>query len=157
MATKSIEDATAAELRDFAEINLGLPVAPRSRRDTLIAQMRDAGFDGDEIDVPEPVEEGPAQVKTVASDGVRRDAKGRRLYKIVIHATEEAPEGDVVPLAVNGVTFPVKRGIETDVPEEYVHVLRNAVTRVYDRGVMADGQERKVRDVPSYPWTMVAG
>lgn len=53
---------------------------------------------------------------------------------IVIHQGEGAAGRDDVQVGVNGVMFNIKRGKPVDVPVEVVHVLENAVTKIYEGG-----------------------
>lgn len=147
--TKTVEEASAQELRDFAEISLGLEVNGTENKNVMMARIREAGFTVENIVVygkPEPVSKG-------APDGARefREEEGRWYQAVTIH-TDSGEGGDrPLPIRVNGKTMLVPRGERVWIPEEYVGALKDARETVWN--MTASGLSDP-RDVPSYPYAI---
>lgn len=156
MTTKTIrvDDATAAELREFAANTLNLDIAPASNKGTILAKLDAAGFNGKEITVTDQAAMPPAQkIETTTSDtGKRYDEKGREIVRIII-AREDKPGGDeAVQGCHNGVPFEIIRGVPVDVPKIYYNVLKNARGTRYAN--MRQGLEGP-QIVPAYPVNLI--
>lgn len=142
----AISEATATQLASFATINLGLDVNHRMGIDKIRAIMAQAGFSGSEIDVEEPAPS-PA-VATVDANG-----KKRKMFRILIPKQNEPGGTEPVVVGVNGKVARIQRGVEVDVPEEYVHALQNANKVVYDKG--PNGEPINPTLVPTHPFSIL--
>lgn len=146
--TKSIEDATTQELREFAQISLGLEIEGTENRNVVLSRMREAGYDPENpkfrvaiMTRPDPA---PAQMK----DGSTEERNGRIYRRITLHAGPGEGGDRPVPVRVNGKTMLIPRGKPCMVPEEYVEAIRNAQETVYE---MTGTGIINPREVPSYP------
>lgn len=156
--TKPIADATAEELRTFAQVALGLEIEGTENRNVVLSRMRDAGHNPDAegyriatFDRPDPVR------KDQATDGRewREDPghkDGGRWYHAINIAAAPVEGGDrAVPVRVNGRTMLIPRGKRVMVPEEYVEAIRNASETIWN---MTEHGLSDPREVPSYPYAV---
>lgn len=133
MKKKLIEQASDAELQEFAELTLQLPEAAgaKTRAEVLAligpAWAQDYIFveaaemtDADETQSDEV--RAAAQVKLTGGPG-RDDPK----WLIRIAATELPGGKDPVPVGVNGHAVVIQRNMEAEVPHRYVVALQNAI------------------------------
>lgn len=152
--TISIEEASAAELREFAVNTLGLDIHANSKRETILAKIGPV-WDKPEITVSEAELEseqvGPTPQPVTAAQQPPEPEKVR----IHIAIQEGAGGQDPVPVAVNGKAMAIPRGKDVSIPVPYYEVLRNAVTHKYD--VDDNGSIIPTpREVPLYPVSRVA-
>lgn len=143
--------ASLPQLVVYAETVLGLEFAHNIGEAKLRAKIAEAGFSGDEIEVEDDeTETQPAKPLTPA-DVI---ASGRKRVRIVIQMQEGVPGGsEAVPIGVNGTVARVMRGVEVDVPAEYVEVLDNARKTVYGRD--QDGRLTSPTQVHLYPFSIL--
>lgn len=142
-----INAASATQLAEFAAVHLGLDVNFRMGADAIRAKMALAGFTGGEIEVKE---QAPA---ALVADGAPIAAK-RRHVRIIIPNQNEPGGKDPVVVGVNGVVARIKRGVEVDVPEEYVHALENALKVQYERD--ENGKPINPIMVPTHPFSVIS-
>lgn len=132
---KSIEEASPAELRAFANTFLGIPVDDFDSDATVLAKIN-AAHEG-----PIFVAEAPEEVETGAPPpsvpGVEKPVQvlvgglGRNDPKVRLTLHAEERDGVVnsrhKEVGVNGVVFLIKRGISVDVPYRVYLALKDAV------------------------------
>lgn len=135
MARKLITEASAAELRDFASLFLGLEIEGSENSNVMKAKLTAAGYGMDSIAIPE---------KPIPADAAARPGSYRTFQKPdgtmqeqVCVVVQKGPEngGDrPVPVSIIAQgygTMLVPRGEPVWIPIEYEEVLRNAVEFVY--------------------------
>lgn len=150
-----VGEATAAQLREHATLRMGLEIDGRASANTILAKMREAGFDGEEITVLLP--DAPTVPRVDPEEvGNRKTVNGRKFRRINI-PRQDIPGGEEpVPVGVNGRVMFVPRGEDCWVPEDYIEVLNHAVQAIYEA---YDGSNqlglRKPRMVKSYPFSYV--
>ncbi|MDC7704038.1 hypothetical protein [Vogesella indigofera] len=87
-----------------------------------------------------------------SNDQGSKPAKASKAAKprtfIINIAKEKGNAGDVF-IGANGVGYQVKRGVNVEVPEVVVNILRDAISLEYDPDTM------EPREVPSYPFSIV--
>lgn len=84
-------------------------------------------------------------------------ARGGRCV-VVIHPSADVHQNWPVPLGINGETIFVKRGVATEIPVDYLGVLRDA--RTVEHQPLLDAEENLVPggiiiDRPSYPFAVM--
>jgi hypothetical protein len=149
MKTVKLSEATAAEMRRYAETTLGLPpIHPNAKDDTIRAKIAPL-IDGDEITVEdEPVEAEPMVLVNEESSA------GDEMQTILIEK-EKGPGGsDSVFVSVNGRAMLIPRGEKVRVPARYVHALENA--KQLDYPALEDGGLGEPVEISTYPWRRVA-
>ena len=165
MSTKiKIEDATEAQLLAYATTALGIEAGPGRKRDALIADIRAAGFMGEEI---ADMTAGRARSRETKDGGNVRvmrgpdgkpvlDENGRevREFLVEIAAQDTVLGSQPVVVGVNADVRLYPRGEPVWVPESYVHAMRNAIEThpVTDQ----NGRIVGMRDVPAVPFSFVA-
>lgn len=78
----------------------------------------------------------------------------QRMRKIIIDEVEGETNSEVV--GVNGVFYQIQRGVEVEVPESVVEVLRNAIGTRWVQTQRADGRVDLVpRSYSTIPWRLV--
>jgi len=85
--------------------------------------------------------------------GQKKEKKVRKLVKIMIHKTTESTGSSDVQVSVNGNVFLIKRGIEVEVPDYVVGVLKNAVKTEY--AFVSENKDLESNDVLSYPFSVL--
>lgn len=160
-----IEEATAKQLRDFAELVLGLEIGGRETSQMMRGKIQAAGYSRDTIaDVGAPAE-GPTTAQVATSSDRRINPETRKPETRIIIMAEDKPGGeDPVQVSVNGRLILIPRGEACWVEDPYVEVLRNAVEYVYDQYTGEDvgrsgvdlGGLKKPREVLSYPFQTVS-
>lgn len=144
---KALTEATAAELRDYASINLGLDIPMKANAPTIISRMRAAGFDADEIETDEP-----DVVEVVSGPKVAADDSGdfSKMIEIMIPASNDQSGDQYEFVSVGSRDIRIKRGVRVKVPAPFVEVLRNAERFIYDRDQnnMIVGEPRTVPAIP---------
>lgn len=92
--------------------------------------------------------------KTVKTVGGGGDASLSGDKKTIEIFAQDGENGDQeVLIGVNGVMYQIKRGEPVAVPEEVLHVLRNAITTVTSS---APGGGVTTREVPRYQFNVIA-
>lgn len=149
MAKIKIEDAGAAQLREFARTHLGLEVGDRSTRAQLLAAINASGHEGDEITLEDRV----AEVAAQPVDGSRAEPmpdEFRNAQRMRVIIPKQQGGVDPVPVSVNGWAIAIRRGKEVAIPKPHLDVLLNATEFQYptdeDGNIISEPQE-----IPSYP------
>lgn len=152
---KLVTEADPKELREFADISLGLEVEGNENRAQILSKIRASHFnpdaEGAEIVIHEKPQ--PAATSVEGAVEIRTDPDGQeRKYMAVTLHTSEGVGGDrPVPFRVNDKQMLIPRGERVWVPEEYVEAMRNAqqtVMEYTDNGVIPRGE------VPSYNYSV---
>ena len=142
-----ISTASPTQLAEFAQVHLGLDVNHRMGKDAIRAKMAAVGFTGSEIEVKDPETAAPSFNPAVP--------RAARKYVRIIIPNQSAPGGkDPVVVGVNGVVARIERGKEVDVPEEYVHVLENALTVQFEKD--ENGRPINPTMVPTHPFSVIS-
>ncbi|RJF80948.1 hypothetical protein D3877_11985 [Azospirillum cavernae] len=151
--TVKLADATAAQLRYFAEIVLGLSLGPNPaiKTETLIAKIMSTGYQRDDITVPASVG-GDAASQASAADtpahAVDPGSYQRGPRASILIERQEGPGGDRdVFVAVNGKSMLIPRGKPCAVGLPYVEALQHAVQTLYN---MEEDGSITSREVPLY-------
>lgn len=140
-----LEEASPAQVRQYANEVLNLDVSPNAQKAAIISKMKDAGFDGDEIELPDVQDQAAAPETKAKPSGDGDDGE-----EIVTVYIAEAESGDQnVPVFVNGIGINIPRGKNWEIKRKYLKVLENAVTQkpIIDRDT---GAVTGFRDVPRY-------
>ncbi len=146
-----LAEASAAQLREFASVHLGLDVAPTMNSNTLRALISQAGYTKDSFEIEEP--EAPVVLDAKRASSLAGD---NRRVKIVIH-TQEEPGGDrPVFVSVNGSAMLIPRGQEVEIPYPYFEALKHAEKIIYDQSPDPRGGLLPPRFAPQYPYTIVS-
>lgn len=156
---KDSKDCTAEELSDFLQVVMGVEVKGKETKQQLLAKLTQIGWAVPFITVAAP-EAAPSREDgdrpSMSTRIVKKGGKDRKEIRIMIHANDK-PGGDrPVPVGVNGVMMLIERGKACWVPEEYVHVLINAVEIIYpeyDQNADMLGGLSHPKPVPSYPFS----
>lgn len=149
--TKLVADATVEELRDFADISLGLEVAGNENRNVILGKIRQSHFDPDAEDAKIVIHTKPAPAQTGILEGAVEIRDGRKFVAMTLHASDGIGGDRPVPYRVNGVTMLIPRGKRSWVPEEYVEAVKNAQQTQYgftERGIT------KLGEIPSYSFSI---
>jgi hypothetical protein len=121
MTRISLTSATLAQLVSFATVTQGLDVASRATKADVMALIAASGFTGTEIEVSD--EEAASTRKPITA----ADLKGRKMVCINIPVQEHLAGGEhPVPVGCNGTVAVIQRGVDVEVPIEYVEILRHA-------------------------------
>lgn len=154
--TKLVADATTQELRDFADISLGLEVDGNENRAVILSKISKSHFDPNADGAMIVIHDKPAPASKEITEGaveIREAADGteRKYIAITLHASEGLGGDRPVPYRVNGVTMLIPRGERCWVPEEYVEAIRNAQQTQFSftsNGIVPIG------DIPSYAYSV---
>lgn len=154
-----INEATLAQLREFASTTLGLDIHPNAKHETVLARVQ-AAWNQDEITLPEePPETGQAGASPQpVTDAQKPPAEDK--VRVILAVTEEPGGEEPVPVGVNGRVMLIPRGKEVEIPRAYFDVLTQAITYRYmpqvdERGNDA-GLDPTPRKVYLYPFQRVA-
>lgn len=156
-----LSQATADQLRAFAELSLGLDVPAKATTPVLIALIGTTGYNQETIPVLNTQPKQTGKMRPVAprtmEEATTPEPDGQERVAIIISRTEE-PGGDrPVELGVNGSIMLVPRGARVEVPKPYVEVLQHAVKDVFEPAYDAQGRLAGMnpipRKVPAYPWS----
>lgn len=145
----NILDATATQLAEFANKNLGIEVRHTMGKAHIIAAMQTTGYDKTYILVDDETEADP-NARVAAPEPVAE----RKMVTIRIPSQPNTPGGkEPVPVGVNGKVYLIQRNMDVPVPIEVMKVLENANKTEYDLG--PNGEPINPRDVPSYPFSVM--
>lgn len=177
MTIKTLEDCTPAELRQHAQINIGLDVPASANRATIIAKLKAANPAIVSIDVPDEPAPSPmlaefaqvaamhAQTPPALAPAVLHVGGSMPHYnqdpkvRLEIMKTSDPQRAKEVTLGVNGDTFRMKRGEQIDVPYRVYLVLLDAKENqsVETGEINAMGAPvREWQEVQSYPFQVHA-
>ncbi len=156
MKTIEITEATDEQLREFANLTLGLSMPANTLRETVISKLSQAWdktfiFESDPVLPQANAQEGddPAPV---TEDQELPEVKKVRIF---INETEESGGREAVPVGCNGKVMLIPRGKNVDIPEPYYLILQNAITHKFDP-LPDGGIDPNPRTVPLYPHQLVA-
>ena len=153
--TKTVEEASTAELRDFADISLGLEVEGNENRAVILSKMRASHFDPDAEGARIVIHEKPKPAAEHVQEGAveyrEENGKKRKYVAVTLHASDGVGGDRPVPYRVNGVAMLVPRGKRSWVPEEYVEAMKNAQQTQYR--FTSNGIE-PIGEIPSYPFSL---
>lgn len=150
MAKIKINRATEAQLLAFATTSLGLEVDASLTKPQIRAKMVEAGFTDDEFEVEDAVAGEGATGAPLTAESVA----GRKLVLINIPIQEGVAGGtEAVPVGVNGTVARIMRGVDVEVPAEYVEVLNNAKKLIYERG--PNGELTNPKEAHIYPFSIL--
>lgn len=150
MKKVSIQDATEAQLREFANGTLGLDVHVNAKLETVRAKVQ-AAWDGPEIMVTDEPQEGVPQAIKRNDDG-----RGEHTHALVMISVTEDPGGsEPIPLSVNGRAMWVERGKPQAIRAPYYEVLCHAIKKIYDPMPDGTGLNAIPRLVPQYPFSFL--
>lgn len=148
-----LAEAENDQLKDFAATILGLEFDGRTGSQAMRAKIREAGWTKDTI--PVLAQSAPRQDTKPSGAKQAFEKNGRPFYRIMI-PNEEKPGGEEpVMVSVNGRAMYIPRGEPQEVPAEYVEVLENAQSLVYEQYTGGKGGLGKPRIVQSYPFGYV--
>lgn len=161
-----LADASAAQLRHFAEVTLGLEVSPSHNSPTLIAKIGQARPDIIEIeveDVPEPINtatiQNVARPADVEKDVLTTHSSDDPKVTILIPSTPGKGGDRDVQICHNGDVFLVKRDVEAEVPYRILVALRSAREQEINQTVATPGMPAQivVREVFAYGFQVIEG
>ena len=163
MPRKSIEEATAAEIREFAATQ-GLDIHHNANKPTAAQRLRGV-WSEDWIEVsdtppapdpaPEPVPPAPARAAAPVLEG---DDFERAWYLIEIPLDPKGGIDQMVQVGVNGAILNIKRGVQSEIRAPYLEVLKNSVERKdYQEDPDDIRSEIKSAYVPGYPFSILRG
>ena len=149
-----IEQASHAELLQFARDTLGLNLPPNTKVTTLRAKIS-AAWSKDHINLPVTEAEETTQVGSDPQPvTAEQQVPNADKVRIKIAITEEAGGNEPVPVGVNGRIMLIPRGKEVDIPVSYFEILEHAIAYKYDP--MPEGGMNPVpREVPMYPFQVI--
>lgn len=153
---KLVSEASTQELRDFADVSLGLEVDGSENRNQILSKIAKSHFDPNAEGATIVVHKKPAPAKHGVSEGATKvvtgaDGRERTYIAVTLHASDGVGGDRPVAYRVNGVTMLIPRGERSWVPEEYVEAMRNAQQTQHQftsNGIVPMGQ------IPSYPFSI---
>lgn len=156
MKTIEISEATDEQLREFANLTLGLSMPANTLRETVLSKLSQA-WDKTFIFQSDPVHPQASAQEGDTPAPVTEDQEPPEIPMVRIHIneTEESGGRDPVPVGVNGKVMLIPRGKAVDIPETYYKVLNNAISHKFDP-LPGGGIDPNPRTVPLYPHQLVA-
>ena len=154
--TKNINDATPAEIKAYAQNFLGIPVDDDEDK-AILAKVR-AANEGDTIfvataadeEAPDQTGAAPPDVEQKSTHLVGSLGRGDPKVTLTLHAEER--DGVVFnrhkEVAVNGVTWLLKRGMSITIPYRVFEALNNAERVVITHSPEGDVREQVVKNTP---------
>lgn len=142
----AIEAASAKELRQYAELQLGIDLPQTSNRSQILAKIKRAEPDIEEV--PAIVDPEPAPLTKAVAAEAQQEAKKVR----VRIAPQDGVGGDrPVFVSVNGRAMLIPRSKVVEIPPAYAEALTNATYTVYDEVKNDEGEVAYVpRDVARF-------
>lgn len=140
-----ITSASKAQLQIFARTHLGLDIDDKMSPDAIRAKISTANYNQPTIEVGEPQEAPKAFVAG--------EPDTRKRVRIIIPNQDGSGGKDAVPVGVNGKVALIKRGVEVDLPYEYLHVLENAKKVQFDKG--PNGEPINPQLVPTHSYSVI--
>lgn len=150
----ALADATAAQLREFAQTVLGLEIAPTTPAAGIRAKIGAAGYDKDIISV--------GQVTVVPTEhphvGIHMatTSESEGYSTVIIQKSNEKLGDQPVWVSVNGVGMFIERGKKSRIKNRYVEALQNAIEVIYEQ----DQSDLKAplipREVHRFPFSIVS-
>lgn len=124
-----LSEASASQLANFAQLNLGLQADYRMGQAKLISLIRQSNPDIQEIEA----DEAAAPAVPAAPKKPRNFLEGLGPEdKVMVYIPAEDRKGGDEPLqvGVNGTMILIPRGVEAPIKYKHLHVLQNAVRSV---------------------------
>lgn len=156
------DKATLQQLRDFAEVIMGLELAERETKQTILGKLAAAGFTGESVPAVGAAPVAATSRPASTGPGNRRMRPGTEdsaapVWEVqILIPTSSEPGGDEpVPVGVNGRVMYIPRGEPVWVNETYVEALNNAERYVYEPYTEGMGGLSTPRVVKSYPFQYV--
>ena len=146
----ALADATAAQLREFAQTVLGLDIPRNDTGISIRAKMNAAGYDKDYISV------GPSVERTQKVEVTAPVPEGEGYQTIIIQKSNEKAGDQPVWVGVNGVGMYIERGKKQRVKDRYVEALQNAIETIYDQDQSDPRAPLIPREVHRFPFSVVA-
>lgn len=158
-----INEATTAQLRDFASLHLGLDIRPSAKHETVLARVQSA-WDKEEIIVYGETEDerqsGPKPEPVTEEQRQKMRQQGDGKIRLLIGVTEEPGGEEPVPVGINGRVMLIPRDKEVAVPLPYFRALEQAITFKYIQQVDERGNDAGLnpapRKVPLYPFQLLS-
>ena len=154
-----LAEASPEQLRIFANQWLGMTLPPNAKETTLRSRVADAWskdfilvLEQPDNTVQERVEAPPPEP---SDSGNGNDEPKRRYVRLVINESDKAGGRDPVSVSVNGRAMLIERNVESEVPEEYYQVLKDAIEYRYDPNPDGNGLNPIPRKVHRYPFQVV--
>ncbi len=148
-----MNEATHAELLQFARGTLGFNSPPNIKIETLRARIETA-WNKDHITLPEVEAEVP-QKGSAPFPVTEAQQPDKRMVRINIAISEDAGGSDAVPVGVEGKVMLIPRGKDVDIPYPYYEVLSHAIMHKYDPSEDGLGMNPVPREVPTYPFQVI--
>lgn len=160
-----LKDATVAQLRAFAQNNLGIEIGANEVKTAILTKIQ-AAYTKDEITVLEAEE---VKATTLAGTDLAAHSKAGKsaqgaavltaktankdevMVRVLIQRTDTPGGADDVPLGCNGKIMLVPRGKLVEIPRRYFESLKNSVKHVYD-SLEGGGMNPVPREVPEFPY-----
>lgn len=153
--TKKLSEATPEEVKGYAQTFLGIPTEDAT--DAAILAKVKAAIEGDSIFVATAEEEAQPQTGSAPPDVERVGQPlvgglGRDDPKVTLTLHAEERDGVVVnrhkEVAVNGITWLLKRGESITIPYRVFEALDNAERHVITHTPEGEVREQKVKNTP---------
>lgn len=153
--TKHIAEATPAEIRNYAQIFLGIPTEDNSDSEVLAkvtaAQEGDTIFVATEQDEPEP-QTGSPPPNVEGNSQKMSGSFGRDDPKVTLTLHAEERDGIVInrhkEVGVNGVVWLLKRGESITIPYRVYENLNNAQRHAITHTKDGEVREQVVHNTP---------
>lgn len=164
----SIEEATKAQLVQFAGDYLGIELSIADKKETMLAKIKTAWAKPeimvDDVEVDDDVSETQAQRAEAAppppatqEQKTLEESKANPKTVTIMIQTEKGPGGEAgVPVGVNGKVMLIPRGKNVEVPYSYYEVLLHAERLEYEMDESGNHMNPIPRKIPAYPMHRVA-
>ncbi|MEM7709188.1 MAG: hypothetical protein AAF264_00205 [Pseudomonadota bacterium] len=149
--TIKITEASASQLAAYAASYHGLSIDHRKGKDAIIAALRTANFEGDEIEADD--EDGAASTTAKAKPAGGSEGLNDIVGVYISPQDDEDGGDEPVFVSCDGRAILIPRGKNCGVPRKYVNVLQDAVKVTYSR---VKGMGLVARRTPQYPFQILA-
>lgn len=153
----AIEEATAAQLRTFARMALGLDIHDKENKPTIEAKLETAGYHARQITImaePDAAGMSMPEISGGAAPYVHQFKNGvkKTFVNIRLFADPQNPNQKPLFLGHNGISLYVPFGKAVALPVQFLNCLDDAVQKLgeWDRDSETGGVVW--RDVQSYPY-----
>lgn len=155
MTTKKIpiDKASAAQLAQFAQLNLGLDIGSGMSANEIRALLENASYAKDHIEIEDvPAKAQASSRGSYGATAGTATAKTPTAVKVTIHSEKGVGGDRPIFVGVNFVGMTIPRGETVEIPYSYYEALKNAVGQEYESDEQS-GLSRP-RDVPAYPFSV---
>jgi len=149
---KKIDEATNAELIEFANTVCGLSVPKQSSKAVIMAALQPVWpHDYIEIVQTAPANHPPLNKQTPADKEV---SYWEQKVTVTIAKNEDVGGAEPVWLSCNGRGIWVPRGMQCKIARKYLHILENSIRTIYEQEKLPNGMPGELipRHVQSYPF-----